>query len=94
MFYLRPVILENNHAGLWIHPLQDQGLPVSASIGNHEGHRSEWVVRKLVCHEVQGEEVSERLVGATSATGWGVTMTEGLRKNRKAHINTRGAGKI
>lgn len=37
------MILENNHAGLWIHTLEDQSL-VSASIGNHGGHRSERVV--------------------------------------------------
>lgn len=41
------MILENNHAGLWIHPLQDQRLPVCASIGNHGGHRGERVVRGL-----------------------------------------------
>lgn len=35
------MILENNHAGLWIHTLQDQRLPVSASIGNHGGHHGE-----------------------------------------------------
>lgn len=41
------MILENNHAGLWIHPLQDQRLPVSASVGNHGGHCGERVARGL-----------------------------------------------
>lgn len=43
-FYLCPVVLENNHAGLWIHTLQDQSLSVSASIGNQGGHRGERVL--------------------------------------------------
>lgn len=41
VFYLSPVVLEHNHAGLWVHPFQDQRLPVTVSIGNHRGHHGD-----------------------------------------------------
>lgn len=45
--YLSPVVLEHNHAGLWIHPLQDQRLPIPVSTGNHGGHRGDRITRGL-----------------------------------------------
>jgi len=45
--YLRPVVLEHNHAGLWIHPFEDQRLPIWVSIGNHGGHHGDRIVRGL-----------------------------------------------
>ncbi len=54
--YLSPMVLEHNHAGLWIHPFQDQRLPISVSVGNHGGHHGDrghtWVKS---CHR-QGKE--------------------------------------
>lgn len=48
--YLSPVVFEDDHAGLWVHPLQDQRLPVSVSIGNHRGHYGEQDMRLKSCH--------------------------------------------